>query len=115
VEARLATSSGDSVNGFEYQLIYMGSAFVKLNWQPMKSKHFELYAMGGGSYLQLRTGPTGTTSDDVDVSMSYGFGVALYGSENAAISLEWVRYGDETLNDTEYTLDHLSIGYIHHF
>lgn len=115
IEARLAASSGDTVNNYEYQLLYMGSAFAKLNWQPMKSKHFEIYGMVGSSYLQLRTGPSGATTDDSDTSVSYGFGIALFGNENSALSLEWVRYGDSKINNTEYTLDNLSIGYVHHF
>ncbi len=115
IEARLASSTGDTTNNYEYQLLYMGSAFAKLNWQPMASKHFELYGMIGGSYLQLRTGPTGATTDDGDVSLSYGFGIALFGSETDSLNLEWVRYGDDTLNDVDYTLDNLNIGYVHHF
>ena len=115
IEARVATSTNDSINGNDFQLRYMGSAFAKLNWQPMASKHFELYGMIGGSYMQLRNGPTGATTEDGDISMSYGFGIALFGTETDSLNLEWVRYGDSTLNDVVYTLDNLSIGYVHHF
>ncbi len=115
IEARAATSTVASKDSYEYQLRYMGSLFAKLNWQPMKSKHFEIYGMVGGSYLGLRTGMTGNTNDDNEFSVSYGIGIALFGTDNDSINLEWVRYGDDKLNDADYTLDNLGISYIHHF
>lgn len=115
VEARVATTTTDTTNGEDFSLRYMGSAFAKFNWQPSKSSHFELYALVGGSYLGLRTGPSGATTDDSDGSLSYGFGVDMFANDHHSLILEWVRYGDSTLNNTDYTLDNLSIGYTYHF
>ncbi len=115
IEGRLTTSTTDSANSLEFGIRYMASAFAKFNWQPVASSHFEIYGLVGGSYIGMRVGPSGSASDETDPSLSYGFGVDLYASDAHSLTLEWVRYGDSTLNSTDYTLDNLSLGYTWHF
>jgi len=115
LEARLATSDTDASGGQNFQLRYLGSAFAKLNWQPSNSSHFELYALVGGSYMNLRTGPSGAVSDDSDSSVSWGFGIDMFANDHHSLNIEWVRYGDGTINNTSYALDNLSVGYTYHF
>ena len=116
-EARLATSSSESTGTNDFQLVYLAGAYAKLNILAPASSHFSLYITGGGTYVRATHGTSLNPVTDNDSSGSYGLGIDLFGNEQTALNLEWMRYGDSKIGtaDNDYTLDILSIGIVHHF
>ena len=117
VEVRAATATSADNGSLEFSLNSLAGAYIKLNWSPMQSRHFEIYLIGGGTYISAAIGPVGTTATETDSSGSYGIGFDFFGNDSTALNLEWMRYGDGEIGptNTPYTLDTLTVGLVHHF
>ena len=116
-EARMATSSNESDGTNDFRLNYLAGAYAKINVLSPASSRFSAYIIGGGTYVRVRHGTSLNPVTDNDSSVSYGLGIDLFGNEHTALNLEWMRYGDSKIGtaNTDYTLDILSIGVVHHF
>ncbi len=117
VEVRAAAPSSADDGNREFSLNYLAGAYLKLNWAPMRSGHFEIYLIGGGTYISAAIGPVGSSTTETDSSRSYGIGLDFFGNDKTAFSIEWMRYGDGEIGPTNlpYTVDTLTLGVVHHF
>lgn len=95
-------------------------AFVRANL-PIGRKT-KVYVLGG--YSSARIGmETPAIKESMDLNgASYGFGLELYGTKNAALMVEWVNYvvegkleNDDIGIDRDAHLNQLNVGFTYHF
>ncbi len=101
VEAHLGFGSDNSEDLGDPELTY-GGAFVKFN---LPFEKVSLYVMGGATKVDI---DTNTVSGD-DEEPGIGGGLELYGGENTAFVIEFMRYGDDN------SVDSVSFGIVHRF
>ena len=101
VEAHLGFGSQDSSDISDPDIAY-GGAFARFN---LPFEKVTLYAMAGATKIDI---DTNTVMGD-DNEAGGGVGIEIYGSENTALTIELMRYGDDN------TIDNFSLGFIHRF
>ena len=100
LEAHLATGGSDRENGVPLELDHLAGVFLRGDI-PV-TRYTSLYGLAGFSQVKL----TVDGSSDSDSSISFGFGVDHQVTGNTHVSLDWIRY----VNETDYDYSALSVG-----
>ena len=100
VEAHLATGGSDRENGVPLELDHLAGVFLRGDI-PV-TRYTSLYGLAGFSQVKL----TVEGSSDTDSSISFGFGADYQVTNNTHVSLDWIRY----VNETDYDYSALSVG-----
>jgi hypothetical protein len=78
---------------------------------PVEGRHFG--ACGAADYTTDKVKSTvfGVRANPTDNSASFGVGVELLANENSVLSLEFTRYVDGVLDEINFKVEHVAIGY----
>ena len=115
VEGRIGTGGSDQFAGVDFELDNFVSGFANFSWALPVDERIRLYGLAGFTRGEgsASVGSVGLSEDDS--GFSYGVGVELYGTQDDAINVEWVRYLDTDEFGIDYTVDHWGLGYVHYF
>jgi hypothetical protein len=111
VEGHFGLFGEDTVNESSYQIEYLGSIYARGNF-PLINNRIRLYALGGVTRFSGKV--PGFSSVD-DTGIGYGLGMELYGDEQNALTLEWLRFAVGDIHNVDYTLESASLGFVHRF
>lgn len=100
LEAHLATGGSDRENGVPLELDHLAGVFVRGDI-PV-TRYASIHGLAGFSQVKL----TVDGSSDSDSSISFGFGADYQVTNNTHVSLDWIRY----VNETDYDYSALSVG-----
>ncbi|BAU47376.1 hypothetical protein SVA_0797 [Sulfurifustis variabilis] len=104
-QARIAAGEKDEL----FQVDYHAAAHLRAH---LRYGNFELYALGGYSYFKYSGDLVDLGTIDNDDGPAAGLGMALYGSPNTAITLEYTRH---FLREADEDVDTMFIGILHRF
>ncbi|MES9990571.1 MAG: outer membrane beta-barrel protein [Candidatus Thiodiazotropha sp.] len=111
VEAHLGLFGEDTVDGNSYQIEYLASIYARGNL-PLIGERIRLYALGGLTHFSGNV--PGFSSVD-ETAVGYGVGIELYGDEQNALTLEWLRHAVGDIHNVDFTLESASLGFVHRF
>ncbi|WP_019022875.1 MULTISPECIES: porin family protein [unclassified Thioalkalivibrio] len=110
VEGRAGTGlSDDTDNGVDVELDYMIGGYARGNL-PV-SNVVSLYGMAGVTHAEATASGGGVSVTDDDTGPSYGVGAEFNVANDLGLSVEWMRYMDES----DYDVDAISVGMNYHF
>lgn len=102
VELHGGVSANDTSNLIRDPEISFGGAFVRFN---LPFERVNVYVLGGASKVSVDAGTVATSFEEA----AGGVGLDLFAGEDSALTLEVMRYGQDS------SLDTLSIGFMHRF
>jgi len=107
LQGRLGRSSSSELTpGVHYRIDYHTGAYLRGN---VRYRQVTLYALGGYAYFAQK----GSPGIDSNVhGPALGGGIALFGTEDTALTFEYVRYFLSGSNDDASSIH---IGVLHHF
>jgi hypothetical protein len=111
VEGHIGLFGEDTTDEGSYQIDYLASIYARGNL-PLTDKRIRLYALAG--VTRFSGNVPGFSSVD-DTGVGYGLGVELYGDEQNALTLEWLRFAVGDIHNVDYTLESASLGFVHRF
>ena len=115
-EGRVLTSDSKSAAGVDdFNIRYMGSAYVKLSLPPKRNARAKFYVLGGYSGGRLEFEVAGVDDHISADGPSYGAGVEILANERNGLNIEWLRLVDGEENNQNYTIDQIGIGYVRRF
>lgn len=100
-----------SINNYVAGFVRANLTFTDADWNYNR---FRLYGLLGGTRVDATSSDPATTRSGVQSSVSFGAGLEFF-FENVAIQLGYTRYVTNTLNDHDFTLDSLHLGFIYQF
>jgi len=109
----------DEIDGFDFE-IETKFAYAKLNYQLNDT--IKMYVLGGVTDVELTTtlpqpvlGQSKVKNDDTGAGI--GAGIEFRQDGNAAITLEYVNYFDDELDDTgnDFFVDSINLGLLWYF
>ncbi len=103
IEAHIGSARDNSTNVFGNKADY--TYFAVLGRINLPLDRVNLYALGGVSQIDFDFGAI----DGDDDEAALGIGIDLFASENSALSIQAMRYGDDN------SLDTLIVAYKQHF
>lgn len=114
VEGRLAYGDSGSSNDISLGINWLAGGYLKARWEVIE----RLYVNAYGGYTAADTtakaaggGSSTVTDDGASVGVSFDF----YASPSNGLNIEWMRYLDSSARGTNYTLDHIGVGYFQKF
>jgi len=112
VEGQAGTTGSKSVNVSgtprDVQVDYFVSLLARGN---LRFQSVTLYGLAGVTYAKGSSGSSAIALDTSKTAFSYGAGIELYGNRTTAIDLEAMRYQ----HTSDYNIDAVSLGFVHHF
>lgn len=104
------TESTDVGANLDYRIDYYLGAYLRFN---LRYNHLTVYALGGYSYFKEGgSAVQGAGVKDSEYGGAGGMGLALFGSEDTAITLEYLRH---VLADSDQDVNTIHVGLLHHF
>lgn len=122
IEARGGQGDSDKdANGLSLQAREVTAAYGRLNL-PLDNGKVVVYALGGFASINVK-GELGAVTHSKTISgSSYGAGIELYGSQNTAFTVEYMRYlanykyvDASLVLDDKFDVNAVSFGIVHHF
>ncbi|MEN8167648.1 MAG: outer membrane beta-barrel protein [Pseudomonadota bacterium] len=114
LEGRVGVTNDDDQGWASFSMDYFAGLYLKGSlflWDPRA----KVYGLVGATHAKLTFETLGQSYGDTNTELAYGFGLEFYGNARNGISLEVMRYLDGSEDDVDYTVDAVSIGYLHRF
>jgi opacity protein-like surface antigen len=104
----------DEVGEFNFEIDYLVGMYFRGNLVIGGNPRVRAYGMLGFTRGKFSASTSGGSNSDSETDLGYGIGIELYGNEDNAISLEFMRALDVD-DEYEFTVDSITVGYIHRF